>query len=180
MIDLVIVGSGQAGLAAGAAAAERGLRVVVCEKTSRIGGSAALSAGILWTAPDVATLRALLPDGDPEVGGALIEGFEPAVARARDAGVPVSERWSGHLRFGVAYRTDIHALHAHWAAQVDDLRLSTPVRSLLMDGDRVRGVAAGGERIEAPYLARRCARRRVGPRARPRRCCGARALLCRR
>ena len=70
MIDLVVVGGGQAGLAAGAAAAERGLRVVVCEKTARIGGSAYFSAGILWTAPDVATARALLPDGDPELGPA--------------------------------------------------------------------------------------------------------------
>ena len=35
MIDLVVVGGGQAGLAAGAAAAEHGLRVVVLEKTDR-------------------------------------------------------------------------------------------------------------------------------------------------
>ena len=42
MIDLVVVGGGQAGLAAGAAAAERGLRVTVLEKADRIGGSASL------------------------------------------------------------------------------------------------------------------------------------------
>ena len=52
MIDLLVVGGGQAGLAAAASAAERGLRVVVLEKTGAFGGSAALSAGILWTAPD--------------------------------------------------------------------------------------------------------------------------------
>jgi monoamine oxidase len=92
LIDLVIVGGGQAGLAAAAEAAERGLRLVVCEKTSRLGGSAYFSAGIRWTAPDVATLRSLLPDGDPELGRVLVESFEPAGARAREAGVPVSER----------------------------------------------------------------------------------------
>ncbi len=81
MIDLLVVGGGQAGLAAAAAAAERGLRVVVLEKTARHGGSAALSAGILWTAPDVETMQAILPEGDPELGRALVEGFEPAVAR---------------------------------------------------------------------------------------------------
>ena len=128
MIDLVVVGGGQAGLAAGAAAAERGLSVAVLEKTDRIGGSAYFSAGILWTAPDVATMRRLLPDGDPELGRVLVEGFEPAVAKARDAGVPVTERWTEHLGFGVAYRTDIHALHAHWASKIDDLRLNTPVK----------------------------------------------------
>jgi succinate dehydrogenase/fumarate reductase flavoprotein subunit len=149
MIDLVVVGGGQAGLAAGAAAAEHGLSVVVLEKAGRIGGSAHFSAGILWTAPDVETMRRLLPDGDPELGRVLVEGFEPAIAKARDAGVPVTERWTGHLGFGVAYRTDIHALHAHWAAKIEDLRLNTPVKRLLMDGDRVAGVVAGGEELEA-------------------------------
>ena len=162
MIDLVVVGGGQAGLAAGAAAAARGLSVVVCEKADRYGGSAALSAGILWTAPDVETLRALLPDGDPELGRVLVEGFEPAVAAARDAGVPVSERWTEHLGFGVAYRTDIGALHDHWASAIDDLRLNTPVRSLLVGaGGRVEGVVAGGD--GAP-LARGAARHRRFPR----------------
>ena len=56
MIDLVVVGGGQAGLAACAAAAARGLSVIVCEKGARYGGSAHFSAGILWTAPDVSTL----------------------------------------------------------------------------------------------------------------------------
>ena len=149
MIDLVVVGGGQAGLAAGAAAAARGLSVAVCEKTERYGGSAYFSAGILWTAPDLATLESLLPDGDLELWQVLVEGFEPAVAAARDAGVPISERWTEHLGFGVAYRTDIHALHAHWAAAIEDLRLNTPVRSLLFDQDRVCGVVAGGEEIRA-------------------------------
>ena len=137
MIDLLVVGGGQAGLAAAASAAERGLRVVVLEKTAGFGGSAALSAGILWTAPDVETMQAILPEGDPELGRALVEGFEPAVARIRDAGVPVTERWSQHLGFGVAYRTDIHALHEHWVSTLKaaggELRLSTPVKSLIVD-----------------------------------------------
>ena len=42
MIDLLVVGGGQAGLAAAASAAARGLRVVVLEKTAGFGGSAAL------------------------------------------------------------------------------------------------------------------------------------------
>ena len=73
MNDLVVVGGGHAGLAAAAHAAERGLRVVVCEKTDRFGGSASLSAGILWTAPDVKTMREVVPDGDPELGRLLVD-----------------------------------------------------------------------------------------------------------
>jgi len=149
VIDLLVVGGGQAGLAAGAAAASRGLSTIVCEKADRYGGSAAYSAGILWTAPDVPTLTALLPGGDPELGRVLIDSFEPAVAAARDAGVPVTERWTEHLGFGVAYRTDIHALHAHWASRIDDLRLNAPVRRLLVEEGRVRGAVVGGEEIRA-------------------------------
>ena len=149
MIDLVIVGGGQAGLAAGAAAVERGLSVVVLEKTGSFGGSAALSAGILWTAPDVETMRAILPEGDPELGRVLAEGFEPAVDWVRRAGVPLSERWSEHLGFGHAYRVDIHALHEHWASVIGDVRLNTPVRSLLFEDDRVVGVVAAGEELRA-------------------------------
>jgi succinate dehydrogenase/fumarate reductase flavoprotein subunit len=149
VIDLVIVGGGQAGLAAGAAAAARGLSVVVCEKAERHGGSAYFSAGILWTAPDVSTLTSLLPDGDPDLGRVLVDGFEPAVAAARAGGVTISERWTEHLGFGVAYRTDIHALHEHWASAIDDLRLATPVRSLLVEDGRVCGVVTGSEEIRS-------------------------------
>ncbi|WP_028063513.1 FAD-binding protein [Solirubrobacter soli] len=149
MIDLLVVGGGQAGLAAGAAAAARGLSAIVCEKAGRYGGSAYFSAGILWTAPDVPTLTSLLPDGDPDLGRVLVEGFEPAVAAARDAGVPITERWTEHLGFGVAYRTDIHALHDHWASRIDDLRLSAPVRSLLVEDGCVVGAVVGGEEIRA-------------------------------
>ena len=61
----------------------------------------------------------------------------------------MSERWTEHLGFGVAYRTDIHALHAHWASKIDDLRLNAPAKRLILDGDRVAGVVAGGEEIHA-------------------------------
>jgi succinate dehydrogenase/fumarate reductase flavoprotein subunit len=150
MIDLVVVGGGQAGLAAAAHAAERGLRVVVCEKTDRFGGSASLSAGILWTAPDSETMREVVPDGDPELGRLLVEGLEPAVDRVRAAGVTVTERWYGQMGFGVAYRTDIHALHDHWKRVVveagGELRANSPVRSLRFDGD---GAVTGAGDIDA-------------------------------
>lgn len=149
MKDLIVVGGGQAGLAAGAAAAAAGLSVTVLEKTGRVGGSAYFSAGILWTAPDLATMREVAPDGDPELARALVEGFEPAVQAVRDAGIEVSERWEQHFGFGVAYRADIHAIHAHWVGRIDDLRLDTPVRSLIVEDGAVRGVRVDGEEVRA-------------------------------
>lgn len=46
--DMVIVGSGVAGLVAGLVVAEQGLRSVVLEKSDLVGGSSGLSGGGLW------------------------------------------------------------------------------------------------------------------------------------
>jgi len=77
--DLLVLGGGMAGMAAAARAAEAGAQVAVVEKSPGLGGSAALSAGILWTAPDFRTLRRIVGGGDPELGRALVDGFQPAV-----------------------------------------------------------------------------------------------------
>src|SRR6476619_2202202 len=48
--DLAIFGSGAGGLSTALAAAEAGLKVVVCEKDNLIGGGSALAHGGLWAA----------------------------------------------------------------------------------------------------------------------------------
>jgi len=47
-VDVVIVGTGAAGLVAALVVAERGLRPLVVEKSDRVGGSSGLSGGGLW------------------------------------------------------------------------------------------------------------------------------------
>ena len=98
--DLLVIGGGVAGSAAAAHAAALGARVRVVEKDDHLGGSGALSAGILWTAPDRETLRRVCPRGDEELGMVLVDGFDGAVERVRAEGVEVSERclsepWKG-------------------------------------------------------------------------------------
>jgi 3-oxosteroid 1-dehydrogenase len=46
-VDLLVVGSGT-GMAAALAAAERGLKVLIVEKSAYVGGSTARSGGALW------------------------------------------------------------------------------------------------------------------------------------
>lgn len=46
--DVLVLGSGCAALTAALRAAASGLRVVVCEKTARLGGASAMSAGGIW------------------------------------------------------------------------------------------------------------------------------------
>ena len=63
--EVVVVGSGAAGMTAALTAAHHGLRAVVIEKTGRFGGSTARSGGGLW-----------LPGRRP-----LTEGRRPGVGR---------------------------------------------------------------------------------------------------
>lgn len=146
-VDLLVVGGGIAGMAAAARAIELGLEVVVVEKGDEVGGSAALSAGIVWTSPDVETARRVAPDGDPALVRALVEGFDAAVERVRDAGVAVSDRWTGQMGFGVAHHVDVAALLERWRAMLGDALLTrTVVRELLVDGDgAVRGALLARE-----------------------------------
>jgi succinate dehydrogenase/fumarate reductase flavoprotein subunit len=116
--DLLVVGGGMAGLAAAARAVEMGATVTVVEKSPRLGGSAALSAGIVWTAPDLATLREVVPGGDPALGRALVEGFWPAVDWLRSTGASVSERWEGQMGFGSAVRVDVRSVLETWQERV--------------------------------------------------------------
>jgi succinate dehydrogenase/fumarate reductase flavoprotein subunit len=150
-MDLLVVGGGVAGMAAAAHAAARGARVTVVEKTAKLGGSGALSAGIVWTAPDDATFRRVCPDGDPGLGRTLVDGFDSAVERAREAGVPVSERWTGQMGFGVAHRVEMRALLQRWQETVEAcggrIEFGASARELLRDEDGgVRGarVATAG------------------------------------
>jgi succinate dehydrogenase/fumarate reductase flavoprotein subunit len=141
--DLLVAGGGIAGLAAAARAVELGLDVVVAEKGDRVGGSGALSAGIVWTAPDLETARRVAPEGDPALLEVLVSGFDPAVEQIRATGAAVSSRWHGQMGFGVACHVDIAALIEHWEAVVANagtLLLGTAVRELLVDAE---GAALG-------------------------------------
>ena len=108
--DLIVVGAGAAGLAAANRAVDLGGRVLLLEKGSHVGGSAALSAGILWTAPDLEVGRRIQPDGDPVLTRLVVEGYEQAVADVRAAGVAVSPEWLDHLGWGRACKIDIGEL----------------------------------------------------------------------
>ena len=79
-VDLLVVGGGMAGLSAAAEAASSGAVVGVVEKGAELGGSAALSAGILWTARDFDDARADCRMATRSWDGTDPRGFEDAAA----------------------------------------------------------------------------------------------------
>ncbi|MEA2412513.1 MAG: 3-oxosteroid 1-dehydrogenase [Thermoleophilaceae bacterium] len=61
-VDVVVVGSGAAGMTAALAAADRGLDVLVVEKAARFGGSTARSGGGIWIPNNEALVAAGVED----------------------------------------------------------------------------------------------------------------------
>ncbi len=102
--DVVVVGSGAAGMTAALTAAHHGLSVVVIEKTDRFGGSTARSGGGLWL-PGNEVLRKAGVRDTPEQARAYL-------AYVAGDGVPAERQ---------------RALLEHGPAMLALVRASTPV-----------------------------------------------------
>ncbi|MFG2620120.1 FAD-dependent oxidoreductase [Streptomyces sp. NPDC048507] len=81
--DVVVAGSGAAGLAAAITARLRGLSVLVVEKTDRYGGSTALSGGAVWVPGNFHLDRAGIADTGDKARAYLDATVGDRVPRAR-------------------------------------------------------------------------------------------------
>ena len=74
-VDLAVVGSGAAGLSAAIVAASLGMKPLVLEKSDMIGGSTAVSGGVVWIAEN----RGMAEAGAPDPAGAARRYIEQVV-----------------------------------------------------------------------------------------------------
>lgn len=73
-VDLLVIGGGPAGMAAAIFAKLEGLDVLVVEKSTQVGGTAATSAGSLWIPGNTQSLKAGYKDG-PEPAARYLESL---------------------------------------------------------------------------------------------------------
>lgn len=144
VVDMVVLGAGVSGLTTAAVVAKSGREVMVLERAPAIGGSAALSGGYLWTAPDVETIWRENPTGDRVLGRALVETYPDALSWVEEVGAPVLRDVSGVYKFGSGKIIDIVDYLRRCAAIVRGAggRVLCDVEplELLRDNGRVVGV----------------------------------------
>src|ERR1700735_4478105 len=85
--DVVMVGSGAAGMTAALTAAHQGLSVVVIEKTAFFGGSTARSGGGLWVPGNEVLRKAGVRDTPEQASAHLAHVAGGCVSAARERGV---------------------------------------------------------------------------------------------
>lgn len=115
--DVVVIGSGAAGLSAAVAAAEAGASVLVIEKQSEIGGNTLISGGYFAAvdpkrqkAQQIDDSEALFLKQMLESGGALAE---PRLARTLVDGAGAALRWLESL--GMRFQPGVIEIYgAHW------------------------------------------------------------------
>jgi succinate dehydrogenase/fumarate reductase flavoprotein subunit len=138
--DLLVLGSGMAGMTAAARAAEAGARVIVVEKAQATGGSAVLSGGYVWTATSLGHM-AYHDDGDPRLHAVVIEEFPEAMDWLRRRGLAIQP--PQRVLFGRGYQIDILGHLTQCALSVEKagghIVRGTETVALIRHGRRVAG-----------------------------------------
>jgi fumarate reductase flavoprotein subunit len=78
-----------AGLCAAVAAAEAGASTHLVEIAPTVGGSMALSGGMIWAPKNIATARQHIPKGDPALQKLLVDGLRPLWKWLVSLGMPL-------------------------------------------------------------------------------------------
>ena len=153
--DLLVIGGGMAGLTAGARAARAGADVVLVERAPALGGSTVFTSYV-WTTPTVEAMQAVNPQGDPDLGRALVEGFADGVEWIRSTGTHVGDE-QPVLRYGRGYALDangyIRACERILREAGAEILTGADTTALITDDGVVRGaevvVDGTSRRIEA-------------------------------
>lgn len=133
---VLVCGGGLAGLTAAVTAQEHGAKVVLVEKAPLLGGTTALSGGLLWTFGDFELMRERVPDGDAALQWLVYEELDAARAWLVTLGVtlgPLEQVLFHGLGQSADPREMIDRLSARFIAAGGDIRLKTALDALLVN-----------------------------------------------
>jgi succinate dehydrogenase/fumarate reductase flavoprotein subunit len=145
--DVLVLGGGMSGLCAALAAAEKGARVLVLEKGTRLGGSMYLSNGIVWSFARAEDVRARLKEGDGALQDLVVEQLPAGLEWLLSHGVQLEPEQQyfgyGHGRPASGPQMT-SALRDAICARGGMLLAGTGVQQLLTEEGTVTGALAFG------------------------------------
>lgn len=171
--DVIVIGSGAAGLAAGLSALEQGASVLIVESQSEPGGSSRLAGGVVMASRSRLQQAAGIEDAEGnlfreymslnawDLSAGPVQRWAEALGETidwlQDHGVPFYEqlifggdesRPRGHCVDGGGQAL-VRALAAAYGARGGEIAFGRRVDSLAVEGDEVVGVVSGGETLTA-------------------------------
>lgn len=103
--DVVVVGAGAGGMTAAAVAAAAGRRVILLEKSARVGGTTAISGGMVWLPANRKIAAAGIPDSLDDARRYLLQVLPKAVRTPLlDAFLSTADEALGYLEARTALR----------------------------------------------------------------------------
>jgi fumarate reductase flavoprotein subunit len=175
--DVIVIGSGVAGLSAALMAAEGGAKVIVCEKQRALGGTSNFFQGTFAVETDMQRARFISYTrdeafknimeyshwrADPRLVRAIVDGSAATITWLQEQGVEFVEVMNNmpdapptyHVPRGTGEAV-VRALAARAKERGVAFRMSAPAKSILKRGDRIEGAVLeeGDEETEVSAQA---------------------------
>jgi len=110
-VDVLIAGAGAAGMTAALVCALNGLRVLLCEKSSQVGGTTAISAGTIWVPGTRQAVEAGFKDDIPEARRYLDSIIGEATDGRREAYLKTGPELVEYLAGNSEVKFSLYAKH---------------------------------------------------------------------